>query len=103
MLFIIPRQISLYAASALLSEKERCNKQFNHKKYKEDGAYRRQVKAFKKLFPSFTAVVATKEFKLLGMKADNILYNEDNVFPMTKLLTEVTQHEGRSNNLSQRQ
>ena len=78
-------------------------KHFNHKKYKEDGAYRRQVKAFKKLFPSFTAVVATKEFKLLGMKADNILYNEDNVFPMTKLLTEVTQHEGRSNNLSQRQ
>lgn len=78
-------------------------KHFNYKKYKEDGAYRRQVKAFKRLFGAFTAVVATKEFKLLGIKADNILYNEDNVFPMTKLLTEVTQHEGRSNNLSQRQ
>jgi CDP-glycerol glycerophosphotransferase (TagB/SpsB family) len=77
-------------------------KHFNMNKYKEDGAYRRQVKTFLRLFPAFTAVIATKEYDLLHKKADNIVYNEDNVFPITKLITEVTQHEGRSNNLSQR-
>jgi len=77
-------------------------KHFNYKKYKEEGAYRRQVKKFLRLFPAFTAVIATKEYNLLRKKAGNILYNEDRVFPMTKILTEVTRHEGRSNNLSQR-
>jgi len=78
-------------------------KHFDYKKYKEEGAYRRQVKRFTRLFPAFTAVVATKEFKLLRKEADNVVYNEDRVFPFARLLTEVRQHEGRSNNLSQRQ
>lgn len=77
-------------------------KHFNYKKYKEEGAYRRQVKAFLRLFPTFTAVIATKEYNQLRKRAGNIIYNEDRVFPVTKILTEVTQHEGRSNNLSQR-
>jgi CDP-glycerol glycerophosphotransferase (TagB/SpsB family)/glycosyltransferase involved in cell wall biosynthesis len=78
-------------------------KYFNMSKYKEDGAHRKQVKYFVRRFPLYTAVVATKEFKLLHKKADNILYNEEAVFPMAKILTEVAQHEGRSYNISQRQ
>jgi len=77
-------------------------KHFNYKKYREEGVYRRQVRKFLRLFPAFTAVIATKEYNQLRKRADNIIYNEDRVFPVTKILSEVTQHEGRSNNLSQR-
>ena len=77
-------------------------KHFNYKKYREEGVYRRQVKSFLRLFSSYTAVIATKEFNMLHKKADNIIYNEDRVFPVTKILTEVTQHEGGRSNLSQR-
>lgn len=75
-------------------------KYFNLEKYKEGGAHRRQVKYFIKRFPLYSAVVATKEFNELHIKADNILYNQETVFPMAKILTEVTQHEGRSSNIS---
>jgi CDP-glycerol glycerophosphotransferase (TagB/SpsB family) len=75
-------------------------KHFNMQKYKESSAYRSQVKYFVKHFPDFTKVVATKEFDLLKKQADNIIYNEENVFPLANILTEVTQHEGRSSNIS---
>ena len=75
-------------------------KYFNIHKYKENSAHRRMVKYFIKRFPTYAKVVATKEFILLNKKADNILYNEEAVFPMSKILTEVTQHEGRSRNIS---
>lgn len=75
-------------------------KYFNIQKYKEKAAHRKQVKYFIKQFPRFTQVVATKEFDLLKKQADNIIYNEENVFPLAKILTEVTQHEGRSSNIS---
>jgi hypothetical protein len=75
-------------------------KYFNMIKFKESGAYRKQVRYFIRRFPTYTKVVATKEFNTLRKKADNILYNEETVFPMAKILTEVTQHEGRSHNIS---
>ncbi len=75
-------------------------KYFNYNKYKENRAYRKQVKYFIKKFPGYTKVVATKEINLLNVKADNIIYNEDKVFPMTNILAEVTQHESRSHNIS---
>lgn len=75
-------------------------KYFNYEKYKDSRAYRRQVKYFVKRFPVYTKVVATSEFDLLQKKADNILYNEEAVFPIAKIITEVTQHEGRSHNIS---
>lgn len=75
-------------------------KYFNFNKYRGRGAYRKQVKYFIKRFPLYTKVVATKEFDLLHCKADNIIYNEETIFPMTKILMEVTQHEGRSHNIS---
>ncbi|HHV12841.1 MAG TPA: glycosyltransferase [Clostridiales bacterium] len=64
-------------------------KYFNMQKYKENRAYRAQVKYIVKHFPDYTKVVATKEFDLLKKKADNILYNEERVFPMEKILMEV--------------
>ena len=75
-------------------------KYFNYEKYKESRAYRKQVKYFIKRFPAYSNVVATTEFDLLKKKADNIVYNEEAQFPMTKILSEVTQHEGRSRNIS---
>lgn len=75
-------------------------KYFNMQKYKESSAYRTQVKYAVKHFNKFTEVVATKEINLLKKKFDNVVYNEENVFPLAKILTEVTQHEGRSNNIS---
>lgn len=75
-------------------------KYFNMSKFKDGGAHRKQVKYFIRRFPVYTTVVATKEFNLLHKKAGNILYNEETVFPMAKILTEVTQHEGRSHNIS---
>jgi hypothetical protein len=75
-------------------------KYFNFMKYKENRAYRKQVRYFISLFPSFTRVVATKEFNELRKKANNILFNEEAVFPMDEILTEVAQHEGRSSNIS---
>ena len=75
-------------------------KYFHYQKYRDSSAHRRQVKYFVKRFPAYTNVIATKEFKLLKRKADNIIYNEEAVFPMSKILSEVTQHEGRSRNIS---
>jgi hypothetical protein len=69
-------------------------------KYKEGGPHRKQVKYFIKRFPKYHTVVATREFNELHIKADNILFNQETVFPMAKILTEVTQHEGRSRNIS---
>jgi CDP-glycerol glycerophosphotransferase (TagB/SpsB family)/glycosyltransferase involved in cell wall biosynthesis len=75
-------------------------KYFNMVKFKESRSYRKQVRYFIRRFPIYTKVVATKEFNTLRKNADNILYNEETVFPMAKILTEVTQHEGRSHNIS---
>jgi CDP-glycerol glycerophosphotransferase (TagB/SpsB family) len=75
-------------------------KYFNMEKYKEGGPHRKQVKYFIKRFPKYHTVVATREFNELHIKADNILFNQETVFPMAKILTEVTQHEGRSRNIS---
>ena len=75
-------------------------KYFNYKKWKENRAYRKQVTYFIKRFPVYHTVVATKEYKLLKKKADNILYNEEASFPIAKILSEVTNHEGRRNNIS---
>ncbi len=75
-------------------------KYFNLEKFKDGGVHKRQVKYFIKRFPIYTTVVATKEFNELQIKADNILFNQETVFPMAKILTEVTQHEGRSRNIS---
>lgn len=78
-------------------------KYFDYEKYKDNRKYRKQVRYFLKRFPLYTLVVATKEFDLLKKKANNIYYNEEALFPMKKILREVTQHEGRSHNISQRQ
>jgi len=75
-------------------------KYFNINNYKDNSAHRKQVKYFIKRFPLYTKVVVTKEFELLHSKADNIIYNSDNVFPMAKILKEVTQLEGRSHDIS---
>lgn len=75
-------------------------KYFNINKYKDSRAHRRQVKYFVKRFPVYDTVVATKEINTLKIKADNILINEETVFPMARILKEVTQHEGRSRNFS---
>jgi len=75
-------------------------KYFNFQKYKESGSYRKQVKYFIRRFPVYSKVVATKEYNLLKKRTDNILHNEETVFPMAKILTEVTQHESRSHNIS---
>jgi Putative glycosyl/glycerophosphate transferases involved in teichoic acid biosynthesis TagF/TagB/EpsJ/RodC len=75
-------------------------KYFDFSKYKKESDYRKLVKYFCSLFPKFTKVVATKEFNLLHKKADNIIYNEETVFPIPKILEEVTQDESRRNNLS---
>lgn len=75
-------------------------KYFNIHKYKDSRDHRKQVKYFIRRFPKYTKVIATKEYNLLHKKANNILYNEEAVFPMAKILKEVTQHEGRSNDIS---
>jgi hypothetical protein len=78
-------------------------KYFNNSKFKGSGKYRRQVKYFIKLFPRYSMVVATKEINALRKKADNVSINEEAVLPMARILKEMTQHEGRSRNISQRQ
>jgi len=75
-------------------------KAFNYAKYREGGVYRRQMKYFIKRLPLYSAVVATKEINELHIKTDNVIFNQETVFPMAKILTEVTQHEGRSHNIS---
>ncbi len=64
-------------------------KYFNYQKYREGGAYRKQVKYFLGRFPHYSAVVATREFEVLHKKADNIIYNQETVFPMGKILQEL--------------
>jgi CDP-glycerol glycerophosphotransferase (TagB/SpsB family)/glycosyltransferase involved in cell wall biosynthesis len=75
-------------------------KYFNFNKYRGKGKYRKQVNYFIKRFPLYSMVVATKEVNALRKKEGNILINEEPVLPMAKLLKEVTQHEGRSHNIS---
>ncbi|MFT4145429.1 MAG: CDP-glycerol glycerophosphotransferase family protein [Mobilitalea sp.] len=75
-------------------------KYFNLSDFKAGRGYRRQVKYFIKRFPAYSYVVVTKEFELLRKKADNVIYNQEHVFPFSTILTEVTQDEGRSNHIS---
>lgn len=64
-------------------------KYFDFKHYRKSQGYRRRVKIFLKLFNRYYAIVATKEYELLQTKAENIILNEDALFPMSKILTEV--------------
>lgn len=85
----------------LLGDKRVYNfKYFSYKKFKAHGAYRKQVKYFIRRFPEYTMVVATKEIDKLNMSFKNIYYNEENEFPMSKIIGEVTQDEGRSHHIS---
>lgn len=76
-------------------------KYFDHQKYKEISSYRKKVNFLISKFPLCTMVVATKEYNLLLKKADNIFFNEDKIFPLNKILEEVTRNEGWGNNISQ--
>ncbi|HKL79707.1 MAG TPA: CDP-glycerol glycerophosphotransferase family protein [Mobilitalea sp.] len=64
-------------------------KYFDFQLYKKSQGYRRRVRIFLKLFNRYDAIVATKEYKQLHTKAKNIILNEDAIFPMPKILTEV--------------
>ena len=75
-------------------------KYFDYDRYRDHRAYRKQVKYFIRRFSRYMAVVATKEYQKLKRKDSNIYYNEEVVFPMSKILEEATQHEGRSHHIS---
>jgi len=67
-------------------------KYFNYDMYKNRRGYRKQVKYFIKRFPCYDLVVATKDWKALKKKADNIFFDEKASFPVNNILQEVERH-----------
>lgn len=83
----------LGAMCSMLGKKVIYNFQgFDYAKYQRNKGYRKQMQYFIKRFSNYDLIIATKDWKALKLKADNVVVNDKASFSIDHVVSEVERH-----------